>query len=115
MPPENCSFDSFDSEQFSDQLKHLQKFLFHWFFCQIVVRKHDREQTKYTQVLSFKGGLISESFSLWLEHPMKGANASLENTFLWWMLRAKKSDSATFLEIRAKVKNSLSTPGLSGV
>jgi len=31
-------------------------------------------------------------------------NASPENTFLWWMLRAQKSNSAPFLEIPAKIK-----------
>ena len=54
-----------------------------------------------------KGGLISESFSVWLQSPKKkGPNQESEHLLYRWIYKCFKVVIwHPFLEIRAKVKN----------
>ena len=69
-----------------------------------MVQAKDRETklfTKFRLYIDYKGGIISESFSLWLQYP-KNQNsehyplkAYMLRIFIWYL----------FLEVETKVKN----------
>ena len=88
-------------------------FFFSSAWCSLCNKKEIKCQDYSAKFFSFKGGLISESFSVWLKSPEKGAKNYLEHypskekMLRIWHFKRNLGRSEKLSEINAPLKGSI--------